>query len=146
MTTISDGHIKILHASDVQGPVTKEAKNYIIKQKPDLLVMDGPPTLFLGWKFSMQNLKDASDNLLEIINTIKCEVILDHHLLRDIKYKETFPEPYKSNEIELHFTRAKPIQYKQFDNQFVPGLSIIDVMMFNDKKKLREYLERYELI
>lgn len=101
MTTISDDHMKILHASDVQGPVTKEAKEYIIKQKPDLLIMDGPPTIFLGWRFSMQNLKDASDNLLEIITTLKCEVILDHHLLRDINYKETFPEPYKNNEIEL---------------------------------------------
>jgi len=95
MTTVDDGEKRILHASDVQGPVTKNAKDYIIKQKPDLLIMDGPPTIFLGRKLSIQNLKDASDNLIEIIEKLGCEVILDHHLLRDIKYKEVFPEPYK---------------------------------------------------
>ena len=94
MTTIDDGEKKILHASDVQGPVTKDAKEYILDQKPDFLIMDGPPTLFLGWKFSMKNLEDASDNLVEIIEQLGCEVLLDHHLLRDLKYKEVFPEPY----------------------------------------------------
>ncbi len=95
MTKVDDGQKKILHASDVQGPVTKTAKNYIINQKPDLIIMDGPPSIFLGWKFSMQNMQDASDNLVEIIETLDCDIILDHHLLRDIKFKEVFPEPYK---------------------------------------------------
>jgi predicted metallo-beta-lactamase superfamily hydrolase len=84
-----------LHASDVQGPVTKSAKEYIIGQKPDLLIMDGPPTIFLGWKFSMKSLQDAADNLVEIIERLKCDVILDHHLLRDLKYKEVFSQPYQ---------------------------------------------------
>jgi predicted metallo-beta-lactamase superfamily hydrolase len=95
MTTIDDGKKRMLHSSDVQGPVTKDAKEYIIEQKPDLLIMDGPPTIFLGWKFSTKNLQDASDNLVEIIENTGCDVILDHHLLRDLKYKEVFPQPYK---------------------------------------------------
>ena len=95
MTTIDDGEFKLLHASDVQGPVTSEARDYIISQKPDLLIIDGPPTIFLGWKFSRKNLEDASNNLVEIIKKLDCEIILDHHLLRDLKYRENFPEPYK---------------------------------------------------
>ena len=95
MTTINDGERKVLHASDVQGPVTEDAAKYIINQKPDLLIMDGPPTIFLGWKFSQKHLEDSSNNLIKIIKKIDCEIILDHHLLRDIKYKEVFPEPYK---------------------------------------------------
>ena len=95
MTTIDDGEKKILHASDVQGPVTEEAREYIIEQRPDILIMDGPPTIFLGWKFSYKNLEDASKNMMEILDKLNCEVILDHHLLRDLKYKERFPEPYK---------------------------------------------------
>ncbi|MCD6571865.1 MAG: MBL fold metallo-hydrolase [Thermoplasmata archaeon] len=95
MTTIDDGDFRLLHASDVQGPVTSEAKDYIISQKPDLLIIDGPPTIFLGWKFSRKNLEDASNNLVEIIKKLDCEIILDHHLLRDLKYRENFPEPYK---------------------------------------------------
>jgi len=95
MTTVDDGEQRVLHASDVQGPVTNEAAKYIINQKPDLLIIDGPPTIFLGWKFSKKNLEDASKNLIEILEKLDCEIILDHHLLRDIKYKEVFPEPYK---------------------------------------------------
>ena len=95
MTTVDDGEKKVLHASDVQGPVTKNAKEYIINQKPDVLIMDGPPTIFLGWKFSMKNLEDASNNLIEIMEKLDCEIILDHHLLRDLKYRDVFPKPYK---------------------------------------------------
>jgi len=95
MTLIDDKKQKILHASDVQGPVTKNATDYIIKQNPDVLIMDGPATIFLGWKFSLQNLQDASDNLVKILNETKSEIMLDHHLLRDLKYKEIYPEPYK---------------------------------------------------
>ncbi|NOR16499.1 MBL fold metallo-hydrolase [candidate division WOR-3 bacterium] len=95
MTTIDDGEKRVLHASDVQGPVTKSAKEYIISQSPDLLIMDGPPTIFLGWKFSMNNLQDAADNLVEIKEKLDCDIILDHHLLRDLNYKKIFPQPYQ---------------------------------------------------
>ena len=96
MTTIDDGKKRITHSSDVQGPVTTSAKDYILDQKPDILIMDGPPSIFLGWKFSKQNLQDASDNLVEIIKTLGCQVILDHHLLRDLKYLDVFSEPYNA--------------------------------------------------
>lgn len=97
MATVDDGKQKLIHASDVQGPVTKEAASYIINQNPDVLIIDGPPTLFLGWRFSKQNLQDASDNLNKIIEETNCEVILDHHLLRDLKYKQRFPKPYEKH-------------------------------------------------
>ncbi|UCH71738.1 MAG: MBL fold metallo-hydrolase [Thermoplasmatales archaeon] len=100
MTTIKDDKKRIIHASDVQGPITKEAKDYIIEQKPGLLIMDGPPTIFLGWKFSRKDLQAASDNLIEIMEILKCDVILDHHLLRDIKYKEIFSAPYKTGNVK----------------------------------------------
>ncbi len=101
MATIDDGSKKVLHASDVQGPVTKSATDYIIKQKPDILIMDGPPTIFKGWKISGEDIENASKNLIEIIKKIKCEVILDHHLLRDIKYKENFPEVYNLKDFKV---------------------------------------------
>jgi len=101
MTTIDDGSKKVLHASDVQGPITKSATDYILNQKPDVLIMDGPPTIFKGWKISGKDIENAAENLLEIIEKTKCEVILDHHLLRDIKYKETFPKPYNLKDFEV---------------------------------------------
>ena len=95
MTTVEEGDKKILHSSDVQGPVSKDATDYIITQKPDLIILDGPPTMLLGWRFSKKNLELASENLVNIIKKTKAKIILDHHLLRDKKYKQIFPEPYK---------------------------------------------------
>ena len=95
MTTVDDKDKRILHSSDVQGPVTKIAKDYIINQKPDILIIDGPPINMLGFRFSRKNLQLASDNLVEILKKLKCTVVLDHHLLRDLRYKEIFSEPYK---------------------------------------------------
>lgn len=49
--------------------------------------------------------------------------------------------------IKLHFFKTNDFKYKQFDNDFIPLLSIIDVMMFNSKEKIKEYLNKqYTLI
>ena len=95
MTTVKDSKNTILHASDVQGPITKEATDYIINQNPDVLIMDGPPTIFLGWRLSVKDLENASKNFEKICKELNCQIILDHHLLRDLKYKEKFPVAYK---------------------------------------------------
>jgi predicted metallo-beta-lactamase superfamily hydrolase len=101
MTTVDDGEKRILHASDVQGPVSKNATKYIIDQKPDLLIIDGPPTNMLGFRFSKKNLQKASENLVKIIEKLKCEIILDHHIIRDLKYKQAFPTPYSKGGVKL---------------------------------------------
>ena len=93
---------KILFASDVQGPVYEKAKEYIIEENPNLLIMDGPPSYFLGWKFSIKNLEKAEKNLIEILEKIDCELILDHHLLRDIDYRKRMKNLY-----ELYSGRIK---------------------------------------
>lgn len=47
--------------------------------------------------------------------------------------------------IELSFIKSKPISYKQFNNQFIPWLSIIDVLMFNSKEEILLILNECEL-
>ena len=47
--------------------------------------------------------------------------------------------------IELAFIEAQPIVYRQRGDDFVPNLSIIDVMMFNDRKRCAELVEGYAL-
>jgi len=54
-------------------------------------------------------------------------------------------EIFKQNNIELNFIKSNPVQYTQFNNEFVPWLSIIDVMMFNSKEQIKEYLNNYIL-
>jgi len=48
--------------------------------------------------------------------------------------------------IALHFIKNNLPVYKQFKDDFVPGLSIIDVLMFNSKDEIKEMLNHYELI
>ena len=48
--------------------------------------------------------------------------------------------------IELNFIKSKPIIYNQFKNEFVPWLSIIDVMMFNSKEVVSDFLNQKELL
>jgi len=53
---------------------------------------------------------------------------------------------FKKHGINLFFQRSKEIIYHQFDNHFIPQLSIIDVMMFNSREKISEVLKQYDLI
>jgi hypothetical protein len=55
-------------------------------------------------------------------------------------------EEFKNNGVNLQFIKSKDIEYRQFDNTFVPWLSIIDVMMFNDRDRIKEMLQQYELL
>lgn len=52
---------------------------------------------------------------------------------------------FEHNGIALNFLRMDDIRYCQYRDEFVPSLSIIDVMMFNDAAHIRELLSRYSL-
>ncbi len=57
--------------------------------------------------------------------------------------KETFRE----RGIDLKFIQSKPFEYPQFGNEFVPWLSIIDVMMFNPHDTIQTCISaNYDLI
>jgi hypothetical protein len=56
-------------------------------------------------------------------------------------------EQFQAKGIELKFIKSKPFEYKQFDNDFVPWLSIVDIMMFVPLEIIRDQiLNNYELI
>jgi len=90
MTLVDDG-FRFVHASDVQGPVADKSAEWIIAQRPKLIYMDGPPILFLGWRFSQANMDKAITNFQRLLDETKADIILDHHLLRSLNYREKFP-------------------------------------------------------
>jgi hypothetical protein len=55
-------------------------------------------------------------------------------------------EMFEKNKIELNFIKTEPIKYKQFDNDFIPWLSIIDVIMFNSLEESKLLLNKYKLV
>jgi hypothetical protein len=55
-------------------------------------------------------------------------------------------EAFKAAGIDLKFIKSRPFEYTQFDNEFVPWLSIIDVMMFNPPETIRRCIgSNYDL-
>jgi len=53
---------------------------------------------------------------------------------------------FSQNDINLSFLKTHKISYKQFNNEFVSNLSIIDILMFNNKEQIKEMLTMNELI
>ena len=56
-------------------------------------------------------------------------------------------EDFSNKGIKLKFVKSNPLVYKQYKNEFIPWLSILDVLFFNDKKDIIKYLNNeYSLI
>lgn len=56
-------------------------------------------------------------------------------------------DDFSAHEIELQFLRPRSCTYQQYNHPFVPWLSILDVMMFNDSISIRQnFLGNYDLI
>ncbi|HEX2101776.1 MAG TPA: WbqC family protein [Candidatus Synoicihabitans sp.] len=61
---------------------------------------------------------------------------------RSLYYATDFAE----HGIELRFLSSRLPEYPQFGGPFVPGLSMIDVLMFNAPGQVRAMLDQYELL
>jgi hypothetical protein len=150
--------LNLIHVSYRNAPYFIEA--YDIIQK---CLLDTEENLFT---FILNNLKNIN-NYLEIKTSIiaSSELDIDHSLKsqdkvlaickarKATKYINAIggielynKEEFKKQDIELNFIKSSPINYKQFNNEFVSWLSIIDVIMFNSKETIKQYLNLYTLI
>ena len=122
------------------------------------IIVSAEANLFNYILNSLQLLKDYLEIKTSII--ISSSIAIDHQLKAEKKViaickeqkAETYLNPIRGVElyskdefsregIELLFIETEFISYQQFKNEFVSSLSIIDVMMFNSKEKLRSYLK-----
>lgn len=95
-TSISCCDEKVVHTSDIEGPSVENQAAFILQESPDLLILDGPMTYMLGYRYSYESLQSAIDNINSIIkNTSVKFLIADHHLLRDLKYSERLALVYE---------------------------------------------------
>ena len=53
---------------------------------------------------------------------------------------------FAEDSISLHFIGTKSITYPQFNHDFVPWLSVIDVLMFNTVAEIKSMLNQYEIL
>lgn len=84
----------------------------------------------------------AQNRILDICKKEKAT-----HYINPIGGKEIYnQEIFKNNSVELSFIKTDEIVYSQFKNDFVPGLSILDILMFNSVTQTKSLLLKYQLI
>jgi hypothetical protein len=85
----------------------------------------------------------SQDKVLALCAAVGADIYVNAIGGLELYSKDAFEE----NGVELKFIKSKPFEYPQFDSEFVPWLSIIDVMMFNPLDAIQRCLKTgYELV
>jgi predicted metallo-beta-lactamase superfamily hydrolase len=90
--------MRFVHASDVQGPLSAVATAYLIRERPHLLLLSGPPS-YLERQLGARLIEQGIDNLLRILEATGCRVIMDHYALRDPGYRERFRRLWETRRV-----------------------------------------------
>ena len=92
--SISHGE-KLVYTSDVEGPPLDDQIQFILEEKPDVLIVDGPMTYMLGFRYSYKSLEISNRNLVKAIKETQLHtLVLDHHFLRDLNYRMRIASVY----------------------------------------------------
>lgn len=88
LTTLiqSEGE-KALHASDVQGPMSKMTTRLILKENPATLILGGPPLYLEGVRVDRTSIQTGIENASRIAGKIP-KIIFEHHVLRSENWRE----------------------------------------------------------
>jgi len=93
---IDDGKYKFIHTSDVEGPSQEDQVKFILENKPNLIFLDGPLS-YMMYRFGTENMKKSVQNMVKIIEKCPLEaLVIDHHFLRDLKWKEKIAKVFKT--------------------------------------------------
>ena len=84
----------------------------------------------------------AQDKIVDIVKRLNATHYVNAMGGLELYDKEKFIE----EDIELNFLKTEMQEYKQFHNEFVPNLSIVDVIMFNSAQEVQNMLNKYKLI
>ena len=96
---------RVIHTSDVQGPMSREALEWILAQRPNLVVVGGPP-LYLGeGKVSESSISGGLRGLTSLIKEVPL-VVVDHHIARMLNWREKVQGQLTSMNIEASFKSA----------------------------------------
>lgn len=87
MTSIESKEEKFVHASDVQGPMSTQTKNMLLRMKPDLLVLGGPPLYLAGVKVKETSIQKGMKNACYLTERIP-SIIFEHHALRSEDWRD----------------------------------------------------------
>ena len=84
---------------------------------------------------------EKADRLVEISRKTNT-----NNYINPIGGKELYEKSFFEDKgVQLDFIKSTPVEYKQFKNEFIPWLSIIDVLMFNSIEETKGFLNQFEL-
>lgn len=89
---------RFVFASDVQGPLSGVATAYLVRERPHLLYLSGPPS-YLEKQLGRDIIERAIENLRRVIDATGCRVIMDHYALRDADWRERFARLWEGNRV-----------------------------------------------
>ena len=76
-----------------------------------------------------------------------CKLERGGHYINPIGGQELYEQSFfKENNLELSFIQPQKTGYNQFNKEYVPLLSIIDSLMFNDASQIKSILNNYKLV
>lgn len=97
--------------------------------------------LILSSAISIDHSLKAQDKVIAL-----CKKLNATHYLNPIGGTELYSKSvFKENNIELNFIKSNAIEYSQFSYDFIPWLSIIDVLFFNSKQDVQQFLNSYTI-
>lgn len=85
---------------------------------------------------------EKAERLIQICKKLNANTYINAIGGQELYNKKQFAE----HNINLYFLKSKALNYKQFHNEFIPWLSIIDILMFNDKEQVVKYFNEFELL
>ena len=99
------------------------------------------PNIVISSSIEFDNNLKGEDKVISICKKLNSTKYINPIGGVDMYSKDRF----EKKGIELYFLKSDSILYKQFDNEFIPWLSILDVMMFNSIEEIKVMLKRYTL-
>lgn len=85
---------------------------------------------------------DKADRIIQINKKLGYQKYINAIGGQELYQKEHF----KNKGVKLNFVQSQKVDYRQFNNEFVPWLSIIDIIMFNDKKTVKELITAHNIV
>jgi hypothetical protein len=113
-----------------------------LKKVCDYLQIDTPISIWSEMNIAIDEVKAPDEWALNICKALNSDSYINP--TGGMSFFDT--EKYRNSGIKISFLNHKPTEYPQISSDFVPFLSIIDVMMFNSPEKINEYLNNYELL
>ncbi len=101
MATIEVENEKFIFAPDVQGPISAKTLEIIVNEKPQLVMVGGPPSYLAGFRVDEEQFRLGMHNLEKVVETVPC-TILEHHILRDENWREKAAKVFETAEKTGH--------------------------------------------